>query len=175
MGRWIMGIVWLAVFMPSIGWAGCEVQTSAANYATGTNLSGDICGATGGKKVELSSLISGEDQTYGLLKTSGGQARQTTVASAVTTNTTSTAIALPTGLKTFYGQVVGTGSVTQTQAIYGDVDNDAANGVLLCTITLSGTTRTQDTCLSQAAYSFYYVITTATTGTSATGAVYAMY
>ena len=80
------------------------------------------------------------------------------------------------GNKTYWGQVIGTGAVTQTQAIYGDVDNDGANGILLCTITLSGTTRAQDACpVVTAAFAYYYVITTNTTGTGATGAVYAMY
>jgi hypothetical protein len=104
------------------------------------------------------------------------RSEQKTVASSVTTNTTTAAVAVPIGAKSFYGQVVGTGAVTQTQAIFGDTDNDAANGILLCTITLSGTTRTQDACpVVTAAFSYYYVTTTNTTGTAATGAVYAMY
>lgn len=46
----------------------------------------------------------------------------------VTTDTTSTAVKIPAaGYKSFYGNVVGTGAVTQTQAIYGDFDSDAAN------------------------------------------------
>ena len=136
----------------------------------------DTCTNTRASRVSLADLISGEDQTNDLIKTSGGAVRQTTVTSSVTTNTTSTAVAVPTGSKSFYGQVVGTGAVTQTQAIYGDIDNDAANGILLCTLTLSGTTRTQDACpVVTANFSYYYVVTTATTGTSATGAVYAMY
>lgn len=106
----------------------------------------------------------------------GADVVSTQLASSVTTNTTSAAVALPVGYKTIYGQVVGTGSVAQTQAIYGDIDNDAANGVLLCTLTLSGTTRAQDACpVITANFSYYYVVTTATSGTSATGAVYAMY
>lgn len=101
----------------------------------------------------------------------------TQLAAGVTTNTTSVAVKIPSaGYKTFYGKVVGTGAITQTQAIYGDVDNDGANGILLCTLTLSGTTRAQDACpVITAAFNFYYIVTTATTGTSATGAVYAMY
>lgn len=105
-----------------------------------------------------------------------------TLASNITTNTTSTARPAEISAgdnpapKSFYGQVVGTGSVTQTQAIYGDVDSDAANGILLCTLTLSGTTRAQDACpVVTAPYAYYYVVTTNTTGTGATGAVYAMY
>lgn len=99
-----------------------------------------------------------------------------TVASGVTTDTTTDTVSGVLGNKTYWGQVIGTGAVTQTQAIYGDVDNDGANGILLCTITLSGTTRAQDACpVVTAAFAYYYVITTNTTGTGATGAVYAMY
>lgn len=102
---------------------------------------------------------------------------QRTVASGITTNTTTTAVAIPKQWRSIYGQVVcSSGACTQTQQIYGDIDNDAANGVLLCTITLSGTPRAQDACaVITANFSFYYVTTTNTTGTAATGAVFAMY
>lgn len=101
----------------------------------------------------------------------------------VTTNTTSTALPAEVAdthnprVKTFWGQVVcSSGACTQTQAIYGDVDADGANGVLLCTLTLSGTPRAQDVCAgSTAPYRYYYVVTTGTTGTAARGDVYAMY
>jgi len=132
---------------------------------------------SGNARMTLGTLLSGEDQTNNLLMTSGGAVRQTIVASVITTNTTSAAGIVPVGSKTFYGQVVcSSGACTQTQAIYGDIDSDAANGILLCTLTLSGTTRTQDACpVVTANFSYYYVVTTATTGTSATGAIYAMY
>ena len=99
------------------------------------------------------------------------------VASGVTTNTTTTAVAVPMGPKSFYGQVVCTsGACVQTQAIYGDIDNDAANGILLCTLTLTATTADYDACpVITANFTYYYVITTSTSGTLATGAVYAMY
>jgi hypothetical protein len=109
---------------------------------------------------------------------SGGPAQSLTLASGVTTDTTAPAIAGVTGTKTFWGQVVcSSGACTQTQAIYGDIDDDEANGVLVCTITLSGTTRDQnaDCAGSTASYPYYYVITTNTSGTSATGAVYVLY
>lgn len=100
----------------------------------------------------------------------------TTVMSGATSNATSQAVGVSPGPKSFYGQVVGTGAVTQTQAIYGDIDDDEANGVLLCTITLSGTTKAADACpVVTANFAFYYVETTNTTGTGATGAVYAMH
>lgn len=81
------------------------------------------------------------------------------------------------GWKSFYGEVeCSSGACTQTQAIYGDIDGDAANGVLLCTITLSGNPRHQDACPPIAAnFIYYYVVITNTTGTTATGAVYAIH
>lgn len=102
---------------------------------------------------------------------------RTKVAEELTTNTTSSAQKVPSIAKSFYGQVVcSAGACTQTQAIYGDLDSDAANGILLCTLTLSGTTRAQDACpVITATFLYYYVVTTNTTGTSATGTVYAMY
>lgn len=107
---------------------------------------------------------------------SGESTGRTVMASSVTTNTTSAVSVLPPGPKSFYGEVSGTGLVTQTQTIYGATTSTAANGVLLCTLTLSGTTRTQDACpVVTANFSYYYVVTTATTGTGATGNVYAMY
>lgn len=173
---YLLGLVLLLSSSASAYAAGPVSSTAAAPALTegsANSFSGDLLGNI---RTTLGTLLACEDQTNNLCMVSGGAVRQTTVTSAVTTNTTSTAIAVPTGSKTFYGQVVGTGSVTQTQAIYGDIDNDAANGILLCTLTLSGTTRTQDACpVVTANFSYYYVITTATTGTSATGAVYAMY
>lgn len=107
---------------------------------------------------------------------SGETTSRTSLATAVTSNTTSAISVLPPGPKSFYGEVAGAGAVTQTQAIYGATTSTAANGILLCTITLSGTTRTQDACpVVTANFSYYYVVTTSTTGTGASGNVYAMY
>jgi hypothetical protein len=134
----------------------------------------------GGSGTHLLDLLGGEHvdavEENGYMRTTGALTRQTTVTSGVTTNTTSAAIVIPIGTKSLYGQVVGTGAVTQTQAVYGDIDSDAANGVLLCTITLTGTTRDQAACAPiTGVFSYYYVVTANTTGTGATGAVYAMY
>jgi len=112
-----------------------------------------------------------------VLGTSAWAGGRTKIAEDLTTNATSTARPVPETAKSLYGQVVCTaGTCTQTQEIYGDVDSDAANGILLCTLTLSGTTRAQDACpVVTATFLFYYVVTTATTGTAATGTVFAMY
>ena len=133
---------------------------------------------SGNVRTTLGTLLSGEDQTNNLLMTSGGAVRSTTMASAVTTNTTSTAVALPTGSKSIYGSVTGTGAITQTQAIYGGITSGVTSttGILLCTLTLSGTTAVYDACpVITANYLFYIVVTTNTTGTSASGTVTAMY
>jgi hypothetical protein len=91
-------------------------------------------------------------------------------------NATSTATALPIGAKTFLGTVTCTGTCVQTQQIYGDWNNDAASGVLLCTLTLSATTTAIDACpVVQGNFLFYYVVTTATSGTTPLAAVFAMY
>ncbi len=110
----------------------------------------------------------------------GSQVQTRVIMSGVTTNTTTASIAgVPAGRKTFMGVVSGTGAVTQTQKIYGtglSTGATAANSVLLCTLTLTDTTIDTDACpVITAAFPFFFVITTNTTGTGATGAVYAMF
>lgn len=72
MGRWVMVIgLAVVVVLPMTAEAGCEVQTSSATYANGTNLGGDVCGSTGGRKVELSNTLAGEERTNNVLRTEG--------------------------------------------------------------------------------------------------------
>lgn len=99
-----------------------------------------------------------------------------TLATGVTADSTSTAVAAPPGIKTFWGEVSGTGAVTTTIAVYGSRTSTAANGVLLATITLSGTTKATDAAAaSTAAYPYYYVVFTNITGTGATALVQVFY
>lgn len=99
------------------------------------------------------------------------------IATGITSDTTSRAVVTPSGPKSFYANVICTsGSCGQTVAIYGNVTNSNSNGLLLCTITLSGTTRAQDACpVVTANFAYTYVVTTSTTGTGATGNVYVQY
>lgn len=152
------------------------VETSGT-YAEGAQIRGNRYDVNGALKVTQATLTSCEDQTNNLCMVSGGVVRSTTMASAVTTNTTSSAVAVPTGTKTFYGSVDGTGAVTQTQVIYGGLTSGvtATTGEAICTFTLSGTTHAHGACVSTAPWLFYIVVTTNTTGTSATGVVTAMY
>lgn len=121
------------------------------------------------------------DFTNNLVMTSGGVVRSTVMAAAVTTNTTSTSVALPVGNKSIYGSVAGTGAITQTQEIWSGLTSGftptvAGGGVKLCTLILSGTTFAGDQCgVITAAGLFYKILTSSTTGTGASGDVTAMY
>lgn len=106
--------------------------------------------------------------------------RQVVVASGVTTNTSVLATTtIKSGAKSFYGVVTcASGTCAQIQQIFGNVAANTTTGILLCTITLSGPApQAQDACpVVTAAYSFYYVTTSATGGGGTpTGAVYVMY
>lgn len=94
---------------------------------------------------------------------------------SLTTNTTSSAVSVKNAVyKSVYGQVVcSSGACVQTQAIYGTIlQTDTTNGILLCTLTLSGTPRAQDACpVITAPFPWFYVVTTSTSGTGATGTV----
>ena len=169
----------LAVLLSGVAPAFADgyVETSGS-YAEGAQIRGNRYDVNGALKITPATLLSGEDQTNDLIKTSGGAVRSTPMASAVTTDTTSLAVALPTGSKTIYGSVTGTGAITQTQKIYGGITSGVTSttGILLCTLTLSGTTAVYDACpVMTANFLFYIVVTTATTGTSASGTVTAMY
>ena len=94
---------------------------------------------------------------------------QINLANNVTTNTTIGPTNGVPDAKTFWAEVIGTGAVTATIEIYGARTSTAANGVLLATITLSGTTQAQDVATTSTAnYPYYYVVTTNVTGTNAT-------
>lgn len=100
----------------------------------------------------------------------GEYVRKNTVISTVTTNTTSAVFVIHRGEKTFNGNITGTGAITQTMAIYGTFAETAIQGILLCTITLSGTTDTGDACpVITANFPNGYVVTTNTTGTGTSG------
>ena len=130
--------------------------------------------------VTLATTIAGEDQTNDLMQISGGVVRSTTIATGITTNTTSALVALPVGSKTVVGKITGCSSgCKQTQALYGDQDDDSgtdSDGVLLCTISLSADGGDTDVCpVITANFPYYYVVTTGTAGTSTSGAIYANY
>jgi|CXWL01.1.fsa_nt_gi hypothetical protein len=138
----------------------------------------DQSGTGGAADVNMATLLACEDQPNNLCMVSGGAVRGKTMASAVTTDTTSAAVALPTGSKSIYGSVTGTGPIAQTQKIYGGITSGVTSttGILLCTLTLGGTTAVYDACpVMTANFLYYIVVTSSTSGTSASGTVTAMY
>lgn len=99
-----------------------------------------------------------------------GAVQTLSIASGVTTNTSSTPVAGVSGIKNFQWVITGTGAITQTAALKGSFASDGSNAETLCTITLSGTTTTFGTCDPfTAPFPYLFVTTTNTTGTGTSG------
>ncbi len=136
--------------------------------------------ATGaGLPVTLDTLISGEDQTNLLLRTSGGAVRSTVLVNGAVGDSTGTATAVPTGIKVFNATITGAAAVVQTIKIYGGTSSGmaAVTSDLLGTINLNGTTAAAGTSASfivTANYLFYLCVMSASSGTPTT-VVTAMY
>lgn len=93
-----------------------------------------------------------------------------TVASGVTTNTTTDTVSGVLGTKTFQWVLTGTGAVTQNVVLKGSFDSDGSNPTDLCTLTVSGTAPVVDACPPfTAPFPYLFVTTTVTTGTNASG------
>lgn len=119
-------------------------------------------------------VFSGTVLNYGTH--SGETVGRTRLASGVTTNTTSSISVLPPGVKTYRGKLLcTTGTCAQVLTLYGDDDDDAANGTVLCTMTLSASLVDSAVCVGQADYPYYYVTSTGTTGTGPLGVLDATY
>lgn len=103
----------------------------------------------------------------------GGAVQTLTIASGVTTNTTTAAVAGVRGEKTYWARVAGTGAVTATVEFLGchSTTVSAAECVSLGTIALSGTTSKYNVptpAVGTANYPYMAVTTTNVTGTGAT-------
>lgn len=103
----------------------------------------------------------------------GGAVQTLTIASGVTTNTTTAAVAGVSGEKTYWARVAGTGAVTATVEFLGchSTTVSAAECVSLGTIALSGTTSKYNVptpAVGTANYPYMAVTTTNVTGTGAT-------
>ena len=93
-----------------------------------------------------------------------------TVASGVTTDTTTDTVSGVLGTKTFPWVLTGTGAVTQTVVLKGSFNSDGSSSTNLCTITISGTAPVADVCAPfTAPFPYLFVTTTNTTGTGASG------
>jgi hypothetical protein len=196
----VLGIPALAaVLNEPEAFAECRVLSSPETYTAGQVVR-DVCDihgtrtmgfanaagaptvdASGNMPVTLGTLFSGEDQPNNLLMTSGGIIRTTTFGS-VTSATTSTVSTVPTGAKTFVGQIINATSETKaaTATIYGNLINSTTGGIALCTLTLPSTATTlqlQDACpITTVNFPFYfYTVTVYTSASAAPFTVYATY
>lgn len=115
--------------------------------------------------------ISGESGCTGTswLRVLGAAIQKITGMTGVTTNTTSATFTLPTGAKTPWATVTGTGAQVVDVALYCDGENTTTNGILIGTIALSATTKDVDQ-LTQFTKdcNWYHFGTANISGTSAT-------
>lgn len=151
-------LLWVLAWTPPVH-AECVVDTDSPTFVDG-------------KRIDLRCNASGELITSGGV--GGGGAVQTlTIASGVTTNTTTAAVAGVSGDKTYWARVAGTGAVTATVEFLGchSTTVSTAECVSLGTIALSGTTSKYNVptpAVGTANYPYMAVTTTNVTGTGAT-------
>ncbi len=136
----------------------------------------------GNARVTMGTLLSGEDQTNNLLMTSGGATRITQLVGtggvpSTASDATTTATILPVGMKTFHSVVTCTGTCVQTQKIYGAFESSAtiAKSTLVCILTNNASTTATDYCKTNLPYSYWFVVTSATSGTTPLAGLFAMY
>lgn len=119
-------------------------------------------------------LVDEDGNPVGSTGSRGGSVQTVALAADLTTNTTAAAVAGMAGVKTFWGQVDGTGAVSVTLEVFGAQTSSSTvtESELLCTLTPTGTTHAHDVAAgSQAAYPYYIVRSTLISGTGATAKV----
>ena len=166
----LIASVALSVVVEQTGISGKQVYSydQATGLARMQVVLNDLLIQLGGEHV-------GAAEEDGYLRVAGGIVRVVEVMTAVTTNTTSAVFTIPSGAKTPRAFVAGTGAVTQTFKLYGAMTDAAvvADATLIGTITLSGTTKHEAGMDSgvqfTADYPYYFAVSSATTGTAATG------
>lgn len=158
----------------------CQVSTAAPTFLPGQRVPCSVA-PDGGQRTHWLDQFGGEHvdaqvEDNGYIRTVGGLVRTKAIMTDVLTNTASATVAIPTGPKTITANVDGTGAVTATVNVYGDITSTAEAINLLCTITLTATTRDVDACPPFTAnYPFYHAVTTNVTGTGAAVDVTANY
>lgn len=154
--------------------AAAPTYTEGGQGSFSFNLSGEV-------RVNPGVFI-GADEANNLVMTSGGIVRQTQLVGTggvptTATNATTSAQILPTLKKTFHGIVTCTGTCVQTQKIYGAYESSAtvAKSVLVCTLTMNASTTAVDYCVTDVNFSYWFVVTSATSGTTPLAALLVQY
>jgi hypothetical protein len=164
----------------SVAATGGTANASAPTLQEG-GLYGFFMDLAGNTRTTLGTLLSGEDQTNNLIRTSGGAVRQTAIATNVSTNTTTATSVGFTGNKTFKGTLVcnagGSTNCGITYTVYGNELNSTTGGEQLCQVIIpTGAATTSGTCpVIQGNFSYFFIITTGVAGTSPSLNVTAMY
>lgn len=160
---------------PEQAYGGCVVETTGS-YSEGANIRDDHCDTGGNKKETLGTCISGESACEGTNATAaasyimvrGALPKETIVVAAETTNTTSATFTLPAGAKTPVVIATAAGAQGHVFTIYGAGDSTAANGISLCVITISVSTKDVKSCDSGLQitrdFPYYYYISTGASG-----------
>lgn len=91
----------------------------------------------------------------------------TTIFNAVTTNQQSDTFPFVPKERTVEAWVTGTGTVGATLKVYGANTDRATNGVLLATLTLSGTTSDSAGSILSSNWGYIYIVLSGITGTGA--------
>lgn len=163
----------VGLYATDVGAAMCDVRTATPTFADLTAMGLLSCDTSGNLRVTINTLISGENQTYNLIETSGGAVRGTegNLINSAVGDATSAAFTLPTGYKTITGRITGAGAVAQVITIYGGASSSmaAATSDVVCTITLSGTSGGAGTAASCnpfiAPFLYYIAVTSGSSGT----------
>lgn len=149
----------LVCVWPALAWGQQEMRSSTKGTSTPLPITGTAIDADH-NALDVNILS----------ESGGGPVSTLTIASGVTTNTTSTPVAGVGGVKNFQLKVTGTGAVTQTAVLKGSFDSDGSNATDLCTVTVSGTAPVSDVCPPfTTPFPYLFMTTTNTTGTGASG------
>lgn len=162
--RLVVALLVLVCAWPTLSWAQQEIRSSSKGSSTPLPITGSAVDADhNALDVKCLAGCTGGGGGSGAVQT-------LSIASGVTTNTSSTPVAGVSGIKNFQWVITGTGAITQTAALKGSFASDGSNAETLCTITLSGTTTTFGTCDPfTAPFPYLFVTTTNTTGTGTSG------
>ncbi len=168
---------------PNEATAICNPTAASVTQNENQMMGAESCDLSGNLRTTLGTLLSCEDQTNNLCMTSGGAVRSKTMASAVSTNTTSAVTQPPTGPKSIQGILTcnagGSTNCGITFTVYGSALNTQATGtkVELCAATIpTGAAVTSSACpVITAPYLYMWIETTGVAGTSPSLTVTAMY
>ncbi len=185
--KWLLAIsMMLALVAPSTTYAAggtvsnpLYVTTEGQGVGAATSVAPTLAeGATASLSFDLLNglrinlpCLSGESKCSGesWMKLLGANIQTHIGMTGVTTNTTSATFTLPSGSKTPWASVTGTGAQVANVALYCDGENTTTHGSLIGTIALSATTKDVDE-LPQFTKdcNWYHWVTTSISGTGAT-------